>query len=161
MKNFLKYGVVVLTLLFASCNNAETPNSPTAVPDKVLVPSGTQDENMFKATGEVVIFFQPSREKIMAWEGDKGALQTSMQAYTAAVESAQKSLTEMGISSYTTDKSDVKINISEQKFFVVNAGASKDGFGFIMTKLGNDPKVSLGAFTPEQVVEQAKAFYKK
>lgn len=161
MRKLFFYSMFCLSLCFCSCNNEDSANTAQAPTDRALAPSGVVDENMFKATGEVVIFFQPSRERITTWEGDKDALVKSMETFAAAVSAAQKTLTEMGISSYITDKSDVKVNISEQKFFVVNAGASKDGFGFIMTKLGNEPKVSLGAFTPEQVAEQSKAFYNK
>jgi outer membrane murein-binding lipoprotein Lpp len=161
MRKLLFFIAVSASILFTGCADTANSNDVTVVPDRVLTSSGVEDEKIFKATGEVVVFFQPSREKITSWEGDKDALVKSIEAFSTTVASAQKSLSEMGISSYVTDKSDIKINISEQKFFVVNAGASKDGFGFIMTKMGNEPKVSLGAFTPEQVVEQSKAFYNK
>ncbi len=161
MRKGLLFLFISFSILLGSCGDANKKDDQVAIPDKVLAPSGIDDEKMFKATGEVVIFFQPSRERITSWEGDKDALVKSIEAFSASVVSAQKSLTELGISSYVTDKTDVKINISEQKFFVVNAGASKDGFGFIMTKMGNEPKVSLGSFTPEQVFEQSKAFYNK
>jgi hypothetical protein len=161
MKKVILIGIVSLSILFNSCNNTDTPNPAPVSTDKALSPSGVEDERMFIATGEVVIFFQPSRDRMSSWKGNQDSLQKSLQDFTNAFSTAQKTLAEMGISSYTTDKADVKVNISEQKFFVVNAAASQDGFGFIMTKLGEQPKVSLGAFTSEQVLEQAKAFYKK
>jgi len=161
MRKGLLLMLISFSILLGSCGDANKKDDQAVISDKVLAPSGIDDEMMFKATGEVVVFFQPSRERITSWEGDKDELVKSLQSFTTAVTAAQKTLTEKGISSYITDKSDVKINISEQKFFVVNAGASKDGFGFIMTKMGNEPKVSLGTFTPEQVIEQSKAFYNK
>ena len=161
MKRVFVFCVFAFGLLLNSCDSGQDPSANQVVPDKVLAASGREEEEMFFATGEVVIFFQPSRDKISDWKGDKDSLVKALGDYTNASTSAQKALAGMGISSYNTDKSDVKVNISEQKFYVVNAAASKDGFGFIMTKLGEQPKVSLGAFTSEQVIEQAKAFYKK
>jgi hypothetical protein len=165
MKNKFRNFILVssFALLLGAC--ADAPKSEmeaNAKPEVALPQSGKADNNVFYATGEVVVFFEPSLERAKQLE-EEGGREFEMQkrAFQKANAEYMEKLEAMGIVAYKSREKNIKINVSETQFYVVQTSGVKEGYGVAMAKLNAQPKILKGIPTWEELEKEVKAYYGK
>jgi hypothetical protein len=152
---------VVIAIALFSCGEQKQESTP-AKPEVALPASGVGDNNVFKATGEVVVIFEPSQDRANKFKAARN--QEVLKHTTPFLENAQdyiKKLEAMGIKAYTSQEDDIKINVSENQFYVVYAAGVSEGYGIALAKLNAQPKLIKGIPTWEELEKEVKAYYGK
>jgi hypothetical protein len=161
MKNFL---FVIGFIALLSCNNEQAPSRPAepTKPDTVLPNGGVGDNNVFRATGEVVVIFEPSptRASELAEKGDAVFLNNKSIFEKRKTEYLER-LKEMGRPAFVSQEDDIKLSVSEKQVYVVNAAGMNEGYGIAMTKFGVAPLVIKGLPSIEDLQKAVEDFYKK
>jgi hypothetical protein len=159
MKKFL-YVVSIFVLI--SCSNNEANQKEQVAPEIALPSSGAGDNNVFKATGEVVVIFEPSPARAAEFKKSstpeflkyqKEFSQTSLEFI--------KRLEAMGIKAYTSQEDFIKIMITDKQSYVVHTPGYDKGYGVALAKLNVQPKVINGLPSWEELEKEVKAYYGK
>jgi hypothetical protein len=151
----------VVAMFIVSCNNkANQDNSAQPKPEVALSPSGVGDNNVFKATGEVVVIFEPNPARVEKLESRKdSSYLLSKRRFNAEKEFLKKKIMSMGRQAYFSQEDDIKINVSEKQFYVVYAAGIEQGYGVAMAKLNAEPKLIIGIPTMEELEKEMNAYY--
>lgn len=156
---------MAMPMIFAACNNTESGKSEiesNAKQEVALPQSGKADNNVFYATGEVVVFFEPSLERAKEMETEGGSeVALQRKAFQKANAEYIDQIEAMGIKAYKSREKNIKINVSESQYYVVNTAGVKVGYGVAMAKLNDKPKVIQGIPSWEELEKEIKAYYKK
>lgn len=154
--------LLALILFLAACSNSSSKPADEAKPEVALPASGEGDNNVFKATGEVIVIFEPSptRASQLQEEGNeevtknKSSFEQTSQEYIKRLEA-------MGIRAYTSQEDFIKISITEKQSYVVHAPGYDKGYGIALARLNTQPKVINGIPTWEELEKEVKAYYGK
>ena len=161
MKNFLF--VIGFVTLF-SCNNEQSSSRPAEPikPDVVLPNGGVGDNNVFRATGEVVVIFEPSptRAAELTEKGEAVFLKNKSIFEKSKTEYLER-LKQLGRPAFVSQEDDIKLSVSEKQFYVVNAAGISEGYGIAMTKFGAAPLVIKGLPSLADLDKAVQDFYKK
>lgn len=143
--------------------NVESRKGENPKQDVALPASAEKDnDNVLRTTGEVIVFFEPSleRAKELSELGGKDYFE-NMKGFQAANSTYIERLQKMGYTVYTSRETNIKLTVSESQVNVINTLGVSEGYGVVMGKLGESPKVIRGIPGWEELEKEVKAYYNK
>lgn len=128
----------------------------------VLPPSGVGDNEVFKSTGETIVFFERSPSSAQEKGLDRDSkFQSDVEAFRLFANAEMEKLKGRGFNCFKSQENHIKISITKTQVFVVNTNTREEHFGVILSKLGAQPKVISGMPTSESLQLEIDQFYKK
>lgn len=149
----------VIAFLMACGGNTEQ-NQTTNSAETVLTPSKTVNQDYMIATGENVIFFVPSADRIEAVKESNPNIDSELVEFKKVAEEAKEELQDRGISFFDSEEASFKLMITEKQFFIINAAGVKKGYGVAMSKLNKQPQVIQGMVSIDELMQKVDEFYK-
>lgn len=149
---------------FSACNSGSSTNDKSAVDSTrvVLPPSGVGDNEVFKSTGETVVFFERSPASMQEKGLDKDVkFQAELEAFRSFANNEIQNLKAKGFNCYKSQENHIKISITKSQVFVVNTNTRDENFGVILSKLDAEPKIISGMPSTEALQLEIEQFYKK
>jgi hypothetical protein len=150
-----------VAMIIVSCtNNQNQDNTSNEKPEVALAPSGVGDNNVFEATGEVVVIFEPNPARVEKLEVQKdSSYMLSKRRFNAEKEFLRKKIMSMGRQAYFSQEDDIKINVSEKQYYVVYAAGVSGGYGIALAKLNAEPRIIIGIPTMEELEKEMNVYY--
>lgn len=140
----------LFSIIVTSCGNSNNNNNsqpeqqtPQAKQEAALPAGSSVSDGVFRGTGEIVVFFEPSNERMRDLRKDKDFMNNYgrfADFRTAAMAFAQKS----GRTASMSNQDDVKITVTDSEKYVIYAPGIPEGFGVILAKKGAEPKILRG-----------------
>jgi hypothetical protein len=154
------FALIICVFLFVACNDGENTENASKPTETALPASGVGDNNFFKATGEVVVIFEPSPSRSKILEESKDSTYTlNKRRFNAEAKFLQSKITSGGRQAYLSQEDDIKINVSQNQVYLVYAAGVKGGYGVAMAKLNAEPKLIIGIPTVEELEKEMNAYY--
>jgi len=166
VKNIIAFIFVALVMAFSifSCNSGSSNEVKNPVDSSrvVLPASGIGDNEVFKSTGETVVFFERSPSSSQEKGLDKDSkFQAELEKFREFARTEMEKLKGQGYNCFKSQENHIKITVTKSQVFVVNTNTRSENFGVILTKLDTEPKIISGMPTPEALQLEIEQFYKK
>lgn len=166
MKNILLIIIIATGVAFgfSACNAGSSSEDKSAVDSTrvVLPPSGLGDNEVFKSTGETVVFFERSPASQQEKGLDKDAkFQAEIEAFRSFANNEIQNLKAKGFNCYKSQENHIKISITKAQVFIVNTNTREENFGIILSKLDAEPKIITGMPSSDALQLEIEQFYKK
>lgn len=168
----MKWNKIIFATFFAGavfasgCNNGNadqqnaTEDSTATKEAPVLPPSGVESDQIFRTTGEVIVFFYPNNERLEALKKQNAGIEKELIAFRKFIAQAKEKAASTGRLVLESDENDIKITVTEEQINYVNALGVKAGYGIVLTKHKRDPYVIQGAITLEEFEKKVMDYYK-
>jgi hypothetical protein len=154
------FAFIIGVFLFVACNDGTNTENVSKPAETALPASGVGDNNFFKATGEVVVIFEPSPSRAKTLEESKDSTYLiNKRRFNAEARLLQNKITSMGRQAYLSQEDDINIIVSQNQAYLLNAGVVKGGYGVVMAKLNAQPKLIVGIPTMEELEKEMNAYY--
>lgn len=168
MKTFLKVGLnaIMAMVLCTSCggpgggNDANDADSTAIKEAPLLPPSGIEAPQMFKTTGEVIVFFKPGEARLKTLRKENNNIDQELKDFEQFVRLAKTKASSTGRLVLESDENDVKLKVTEDQVNYINTLGVKAGYGVVFARHKKSPWIIQGAISMEDFEKQLSDYYK-
>ena len=168
MNTFLKLGLngFLAILLCTSCggpgsgNDANGADSTAVKEAPVLPPSGVESDQIFKTTGEVIVYFYPDKVRLAELKKTNKNIEKELEDFRLFIANTKAIAEQKSRLVMESDENDIKLTVTEDQVNFINALGVKAGYGVVFARHKKKPLVIQGAVSVEEFKNQLEEYYK-
>lgn len=168
MNTFLKVGLngFLAILLCTSCggpgggNDANGADSTAVKEAPVLPPSGVEAPQMFKTTGEVIVYFYPDKVRLAELKKTNKNIEKELQDFRVFIANTKAIAEQKSGLVMESDENDIKLAVTEEQVNYINTLGVKVGYGVVFARHKKSPLVIQGTVSEEEFKNQLEEYYK-
>jgi hypothetical protein len=143
-------------LMSCGGNNTEQNQEPA---ETALPPSKSINQDVMVATGENVVFFMPSEERLEELKKSNPNIEADLESFKMFMKASQSFLKAKNINFFESMENSIKLKVSESQFYLINAEGVKEGYGVSLAKLNAKPLTLQGIKDEKLFEEEARKYY--